>query len=300
MMLLIVAFVVALVAMIVVRFAYLFSDREAPSVFTYTFLGIGITGFILCGFSESNLIEENEARLKQWTANQCVAPQTIANSVLVARAGGGHGTAFMIDGNTVITNRHVADSISPEAVFETEDERAYNGMMFHRADEATSPDLAFYYVMGGGDIPALKLAKAGPEVGEQVLVVGHNGNRGFYYASVLNVLGTGGEESDFSPVSPLTSAAEFVLYTTLNFFAPSSLVDEGARSNDVIATHGDTAGGNSGSPVVNCAGEVVGVHFAGRGIYFFASEQLGFSVTLDDLNAEIEKLPPADSPPSVS
>lgn len=299
MALFIVAFVTALIVMVVVRIIFAFSYSDAPPAFIMTFFGILGVGFILCGVSESTLIEENEARLVQWEANQCVAPKTIADSVLVALADGGHGTAFMVDGNTVVTNRHVADAISPEATFLTEDEREYSGMMLHRADENTRPDLAFYYVMGGGDIPALKLAEAGPEEGEQVLIVGHNGNRGHYYASVLNILGTGRDTDVKTSVSPFTAVAEFVLYTTLNFIAPSAMTDEGAHANDVIATQGDTAGGNSGSPVVNCNGEVVGVHFAGRGIYFFASEQLGFSVTLDDLKAELDKLPPVDSAPNV-
>jgi hypothetical protein len=75
---------------------------------------------------------------------------------------------------------------------------------------------------------------------------------------------------------------------------PDRLTDSGANSSPAFATHGDTAGGNSGSAVINCQGEVVGVHYAGRFIMFFASEQVGYNVTLDGLKAEIEKIPPAE------
>lgn len=248
-----------------------------------------------------NLATQNEALVAEWTANQCVAPQTIRQSVfLVTNAQKrGYGTGFLLEGGIIGTNRHVANSFGEEAVFITADGAEYTQDLIHIADPKTSPDLAFYRAVNGMDgVRALPLATTAPAAGEQLLIIGQNRHRDRFYVSVVRYLGEGGSASDapWGKLSPITAASLIPVGLVAILMSPDRVTDEGANSSPAFATHGDTASGNSGSAVVNCRGEVVGVHYAGRFIMLFAFEQVGYNVTLDGLKAELDKLPPAEAP----
>lgn len=274
------------------------THRETPPVIAYVAIPMFLIGCGLGFKAEVDIYHTNKVRLAEWEAAQCVAPSVVTQSVFLAEGrGSGAGTAFALEGDLIVTNRHVADAITAEGQFTTADDTTLQGMMFHRADENTSPDLAFYYARGLAQVPQLPLATEGASIGDRLLIVGNPAARDNFYSSVVEVLAEGTEDTLESPqTSAMTWVYESLFMTYMSIAHSSALTDDGANNSPFYVSHGDTGPGNSGSPVVNCAGEVVGVHFGGRGLILFADEQAGMSVTLEGLTAEIEKLPPAEMP----
>jgi len=244
---------------------------------------------------------QNDALVAQWRANQCVAPETIRQSVFIVTnaANRGYGTGFLLEGGIIGTNRHVANSFGEEAVFIAANGAEYTQDLIHIADPKTSPDLAFYRTVNGMDgARPLPLATAAPTAGEQLLIIGQNHRRPRFYVSVVRYLGVGSNAADapWGKISPITAVSLLPVGLVAIITAPDRVTDDGANTSPAFATHGDTASGNSGSAVVNCRGEVVGVHYASRFIMLFAFEQIGYNVTLEGLKAELDKLPPAEVP----
>lgn len=284
-----------LIALVVALFfatlGWLLSGKQVPPFFA-TFVVLFLTSFFLQEKAEKQLLSTNKVRLEQWSANQCVSPKEVARSVFIAQgaAFSGHGTAFLLEGDVVVTNRHVADGISSQGYFTDVKGNLQTGRLVHRADEATSPDLAFYALDSETtqERPALTLANAKPVSGESLLVVGQTSGRDWFNTSVV-MMTAYNHVNDGD--SLLTAIAKNIYILSLKILNPEVFVDGGAVANPLYALQGDIGSGNSGSPVVNCAGEVAGVVYGGTLLYFFEEEITGAAVTLDGLKAELEKLP---------
>lgn len=273
------------------KVAFGFFNRKFSAWFFFPLVALVYFGIpLLQKKAEDDLFKQNTVALQQWEANQCVSPDKIRQSTfLVTNADHrGFGTGFLLEGSIIGTNRHVANAFGKEAVFVRPDGSEFSQELAHVADPRTSADLAFYRVINPMEgTVALKLATEAPRVGDQVLIVGNNHRRERFYASAATV--TRG---------PSMSLPTFMSYIPLGITAQimyrDRMTDAGANAAPSFSTHGDNAGGNSGSAVVNCAGEVVGVHYGGELFMLFAGDQNGVNVTLESLNAELENIPPAE------
>ena len=154
-------------------------------------------------------------------------------------------------------------------------------------------DLAFAGGRAFADdgIFGLPLATEEPKIGDKLLIVGNPYTRSQEgYQSIVTVTdkGTYNEVNRRNKLS-VPSRVFRAFGTVVGKVMGLSFVDKGCAVSQVYGYTGDTAAGNSGSPVVNTKGEVVGVHYAGEALYLFAGERQGVCVTLPDLRAELER-----------
>lgn len=268
------------------------NNRQVFAVFGWSLVLVPAFLWGLLLYKSSALQAENDSRLQAWQANGCVAPAVIRESVFWVTDKNRRllGTGFHLEGDLVVTNRHVATPVGNPGYLYSPDGTGFSSPLLHVADGETRPDLAFYSGSGpvGEHIPALKLSQVAPQPGDALLVVGNNGDRARFHASVVNLLDAAPyAEAERARVSLLTYFVQLTLTYYYLALRPDDLVDSGGRTGEIYVTQGDTAGGNSGSPVLNCEGEVVGVLFGGSLFNWFASEQSGLLVALSDLRQEL-------------
>lgn len=172
--------------------------------------------------------------------------ETIDSVVLVTVPGvdeetpGGLGSGFVVDG-TVVTNNHVVGEAT-EVELQFEDERWRTGTVI---GTDVHSDLAAVEV---DDLPegvdGLELAADPPEIGQEVLALG-------------NPLGF-----DASISQGIVSGVDRSLASPTGFSIPAA-----------IQTDAPVDPGNSGGPLVNLDGDVLGIVFAGAG------RTLGFAIS---------------------
>lgn len=239
-----------------------------------------------------NLAKQNATKLTAWQEAGCVHPDLIKESVFVVRSEGqrGYGTAFYLEGGVIVSNRHIAER-HPLATLYRRDGSSFEAAAIYVADKDSRPDLAFYDgAVVLNQITPLPLAAELPQVGDRLLVLGHNRYRKKFHPAIIGVHGVGRYTSVPSvPRSWMTKVSAWAYGIYRKWAGKSSrAIDRGARKAFVIKGNGDTAGGNSGSPVVNCQGQVVGVHYAGNSFFWFARERSSTAVAFTDLLVELE------------
>lgn len=140
------------------------------------------------------------------------------------------GTGFVIDpSGLIVTNNHVVTGGAFWKVSIGADKTLLGAQLLGVSE---CSDLALLKVLGGATYPALTLAAADPTVGEQIYVAGHpNGDP---YTLTNGIVAKPPAPADTSFASVETE----------------------------IQITAQTFPGNSGSPVVDAAGQVVGVHYA--------------------------------------
>ena len=189
-----------------------------------------------------------------------------ASSTGAPEQGQGIGTGFIVRANgVVVTNCHVVQGASRITVFTSEDEPTrYDA---HVIGGDCEHDLAVLKLEARG-LPTIRFgASADLRLGQQVVAIG--------YALALE----GGPSVTAGIVSSLDR--------TIRVQDPQCTVcPNGVRTySEVIQTDAAINHGNSGGPLVDMAGRVVGINSAGSD----DAENIGFAIAIDSVRAAIDR-----------
>jgi putative serine protease PepD len=214
---------------------------------------------IVVSSDESELTESVIAKVASRLANSVVTISTTVEEDFGGGRGVGTGVVLTSDGQ-ILTNAHVVEDASEVVV-------RFAGETEPRVAKILASDL-------GNDLALLKIdatglvaatfAKPGSvQIGDAVIAIG--------YALALD----GGPTVTSGIVSALKRTIE---------------TDSGAL-NSLIQTDAAISSGNSGGPLVNLKGEVVGINTAvARGDSTSAANNIGFSISVDEVLIVVEQL----------
>lgn len=186
-------------------------------------------------------------------AEAVVSVETDAISFRGVFEGAGSGVIIDNDG-LVLTNAHVVESADALHVVFFDGTRAPAKLVALAADD----DVALLQVQGVTDTHAAKLGSSSRLlVGDQVLAIG-------------NALGLGGDPT-----------------VTLGIVsAKNRTIDAGRVTfDDLIQTDAAINPGNSGGPLVNAAGEIIGINTA----IIEGSQNVGFAISIDSVMAFLDR-----------
>lgn len=177
-------------------------------------------------------------------------------------ASGAAGTGMIVTADGyIITNKHVVSGATTVTVV------ADDGTTFKNVKVvATDPlnDVAYLKIDGASNLPTVKLGNSNTvSVGEQVIAIGNA--LGEYQNTVTAgiISGTG---------------------RTLTATDESGSMSE--NLSGMIQTDAAINGGNSGGPLVNAAGEVIGINTA----YSSSAENMGFAIPISSTKGMLEQL----------
>lgn len=198
-----------------------------------------------------------------------VTTDTLTTTPFGSQTGQGVGTGFIIRSDGVIvTNYHVVEGAQKITVVTP----APNSQRFEArviGGDSTA-DLAVLKV-DGHNLPTVPLGSSSAlQLGQQVVALG--------YALALK----GGP----TVTTGIVSAMGRVIQAQDPNYQPGGTTAGGSRTyRDVIQTDAAINPGNSGGPLVNLAGQVVGINTAGAG----SAQNIGFSIAIDAAKATIQK-----------
>ena len=192
-------------------------------------------------------------------ANSVVTVSSLVNGVMGEGESTGTGVVVTSDGE-ILTNAHVVEGATEVRVRFAGDTEPVTAVVL-AADAGN--DLALLKV-DAQNLVAATFAKPGSvRVGDQVVAIG--------YALALD----GGP----SVTTGIVSAMRRTIFT-----------DSGAL-NSLIQTDAAISSGNSGGPLVNLRGEVVGINTAvARSDVNQAATNIGFSISVDEIDPVLEQL----------
>ncbi|MDD2274195.1 MAG: trypsin-like peptidase domain-containing protein [Candidatus Pacebacteria bacterium] len=173
----------------------------------------------------------------------------------------GAGTGFIVsEDGLILTNKHVVSDVDAEYVVVMTDNKEYNAKVLARDPVQ---DLAIMKIEGGNNLKPLRLGNVDDiQIGQTVIAIGNALGRFQNTVSVGVVSGLG-----------RTIVATGTDSTT-------------ERLEDIIQTDTAINRGNSGGPLINLKGEVVGINTAisteGQGI--------GFAISIDKAKRSIEQV----------
>lgn len=168
------------------------------------------------------------------------------------------GTGFVVDKDLIVTNKHVVSDTSAQYTVVTSDNKKLNAIQIYR-DPIN--DLAIVKVENG-NLPSVKLGNSDNiKVGQTVLAIG-------------NALG------QFSN----TVTRGIISGIGRGITAQSSLFGPSESLENVIQTDAALNPGNSGGPLVDLAGQVIGVNVA----ISQGGENIGFSIPINKVTELID------------
>jgi len=175
----------------------------------------------------------------------------------------GGGTGFFISSDgLLLTNKHVVEDDKAEYSVIMQDGTRYDNVQVLARDPLE--DMAILKVDDGDDFPALELGDSDSlKVGQTVIAIGNS--LGQYQNSVTKGIVSG---------------------LGRDITAGDSLGQSSERLQDIIQTDAAINQGNSGGPLINLAGQVVGINTA----VDFSGQLVGFALPINGLKDEIESV----------
>lgn len=188
----------------------------------------------------------------------------VVNVVAESSQGQGEGTGFVVRSDGIIvTNFHVVEGASKVTVLSSADEPVHYDARVIGGDEEA--DLAVLQV-DATDLPTVAIGNSSDlQLGQQVVALG--------YALGL----AGGPSVTTGVVSSLTRRI------TVEDSRCTECTNGQRVYTDVIQTDAAINPGNSGGPLLNMAGQVVGINTAGAN----QAENIGFAIQIDSVKPTI-------------
>lgn len=191
-----------------------------------------------------------------------VEPAVVSIQV-AARGGTGAGTGVILSSKgEILTNAHVVEGAASVKVTLAGESQSRTAEI---VGTDPSADLALLTIPGASGLPTVELGKSGNvAVGDDVVAIGN--------ALALR----GGPTVTRGIVSALDRSLD---------------ADGGNTITGLIQTDASISSGNSGGPLVNAVGQVIGINTAvaasGRGS---AAENIGFAIAIDQVMPVLERL----------
>lgn len=224
-----------------------------------TFLGSGTDG------NSANFVEGSIADVVDKVSGSVVS--IVTSTKISSYFGGSYdssaaGTGVIVsDSGYILTNKHVVDGATSISVV-LDDGTIYEDAKVAAVDPLN--DIAFVKIEGASD---LKVATLGDSktisVGQQVIAIG-------------NALG----EYQNTVTSGIVSG------TGRSLTATDSTGSMSERLSDMIQTDAAINSGNSGGPLVNAAGEVIGINTATSS----SAENVGFAIPISSVKGMLSQL----------
>ena len=173
----------------------------------------------------------------------------------------GAGTGFIVSSDgLILTNKHVVSDKEAEYVVIMTDNKEYNAKVLARDPVQ---DLAIIKIEGGNSFKPLKLGSVDDiQIGQTVIAIGNALGRFQNTVSVGVISGLG---------------------RTIVATGPDFATE---RLEDIIQTDTAINRGNSGGPLINLKGEVVGINTA----VSTEGENIGFAISIDKAKRSIEQV----------
>ena len=177
---------------------------------------------------------------------------------------GAAGTGVIVSGDGyILTNKHVISGASKINVV-LDDGTSYEGVKLVATDPLN--DIAFLQIDGASNLPAVKLGNSKTiKVGQQVIAIGNA--LGQYQNTVTSGIISGLGRS---------------------ITASDDSTSESEQLNDMIQTDTAINHGNSGGPLVNAAGEVIGINTATADSS--SVENMGFAIPISSVKGMLSQL----------
>ena len=199
------------------------------------------------------------ARVAQRLADSVVTISAQVDGVMGEGGATGTGVVITSDGE-ILTNAHVVEGASEVRVRFANDTEPVEAEVLAFD---TGNDLALLKVKASGLVAATFAKPGSVRVGDQVVAIG--------YALALD----GGP----SVTTGIVSALKRTIFT------------ESGALNSLIQTDAAISSGNSGGPLVNMRGEVVGINTAvARGDSNSSANNIGFAISVDETLTVLEQL----------
>lgn len=237
-------------------FSYLSYEKASTPL---TFLGSGTDG------NSANFVEGSVADIVEKVSESVVSIVTEVKTTSYfgyTSTGEAAGTGIIVSSDGyILTNKHVIDGATKIAVV-LDDGTTYSDVKV--AVEDPLNDVAFLKVDGVDDLRAATLGDSKTiNVGQQVIAIGNA--LGQYQNSVT---------------------AGIISGTGRSLVASDSNGYNSEQLSDMIQTDAAINSGNSGGPLVNAAGEVIGINTATS----YSAENMGFAIPISSVKGMLTQL----------